>query len=371
MFSYWEQDSFFAKQDIIIIGSGFVGLWTAIALQQKFPDYKITVLEQGLLPTGASTKNAGFACFGSPSELINDAALYGEDAMWNLVDKRYTGLRKIHNTFSYTSIDYANSGGYECLLKKDYELVAEKLDWLNQGLKNITGVDKVFRFVHEKINKFGLHNLDYLVENRLEGYLQPAKLVQQLQQKAAGLGVQIFTGITVTKYENQDSVTIYTANSIRFTSDKMIVCTNAFAQKLLPSINVVPQRGQVLLTHPIENLQLNGCFHYDMGFYYFRNVGNRVLIGGARNKDFAGEATDSFGITDIIQDELKSFLKTHVLDSDFEIAQQWSGIMGFGEEKKPIVQEIEKNIFCAIRMSGMGVALAPMVAADVVALITA
>jgi gamma-glutamylputrescine oxidase len=371
MYSYWEQTSFFAKQDIIIIGSGFVGLWTAIELQQKNPHYKITIVDKGILPTGASTKNAGFGCFGSPTELINDAALYGEDVMWKLVDKRYNGLRKIHNTFSYHSIDYENCGGYECLLEKDYDKVQNKLAWLNKGLKSITGVDNVYRFCNEKIENFGLSNIDYLIENKLEGQLHPAKLVQQLQQKASELGIQIINGVNATSFQvKNSSVSITTENNINFNCDKIIICNNAFAKQLIPTLDVEPKRGQIFITNEIQHLKINGCFHFDEGFYYFRNVGKRFLIGGARNIDFENENTNVFDTTTTIQANLQSFTEKYILQNiPFKIEQQWSGIMGFGKEKQPIVEKKNDQVYVAVRMSGMGVALAPLVAEDVAKLI--
>ena len=72
--SIWEKESFYASQDVIIIGSGFVGLWSAYYLKKKDPDLKVTVIERGQIPTGASTRNAGFACFGSLSELVHAIA---------------------------------------------------------------------------------------------------------------------------------------------------------------------------------------------------------------------------------------------------------------------------------------------------------
>jgi gamma-glutamylputrescine oxidase len=370
MISYWEQQSFFAPQDVIIIGGGYMGLWSAIALKMKKPNAKITILEKGLLPTGASTKNAGFACFGSPTELIKEAQEYGEDAMWNLVAKRYHGLRKIHNTFSYTQIDYSNSGGYECLLQKDVALVQDKLDWLNKGMKDITGVEQVFKFCKEKLSTFGLSNLDSLVENYLEGSLHPAKLVQQLQQKATSLGIQIRNGIQVTQLEKQPTIKLTTDQNMQFTCNQLLICTNGFAKQLLPALDVMPKRAQVFITQPIENLALKGCFHFDEGFYYFRNVGNRLLIGGARNQDMENENTDSLNTTDTIQKALQAFTNKHILANQvFTIANQWSGTMGFGSIKQPIVQQVEENIYCAVRMSGMGVALAPMLAEDVVSLL--
>src|SRR6185312_8405304 len=70
-FSYWERTAFVDHADVIIIGSGIVGLSAALHLKRQRPDLKVTVLERGFLPSGASTKNAGFACFGSLSEQLS------------------------------------------------------------------------------------------------------------------------------------------------------------------------------------------------------------------------------------------------------------------------------------------------------------
>jgi glycine/D-amino acid oxidase-like deaminating enzyme len=70
--SYWEIKNWFSNVDFTIVGSGIVGLHTAIRLRERFPKAKIILLEKGALPQGASTKNAGFACFGSVSEIIDE-----------------------------------------------------------------------------------------------------------------------------------------------------------------------------------------------------------------------------------------------------------------------------------------------------------
>ena len=113
MISIWEKETFFAPQDIIIIGSGFVGLWSAFQLKRKQPLLRITILERGLIPTGASTRNAGFACFGSLSELVHDGHLMGTDKMLELVAMRFKGLERIQKFFKAEKIDFALTGGYE------------------------------------------------------------------------------------------------------------------------------------------------------------------------------------------------------------------------------------------------------------------
>jgi glycine/D-amino acid oxidase-like deaminating enzyme len=70
--SYWEYKTWFSNIDFTIVGSGIVGLNCALSLSRRFPKAKILILEKGILPQGASTKNAGFACFGSISEVLSD-----------------------------------------------------------------------------------------------------------------------------------------------------------------------------------------------------------------------------------------------------------------------------------------------------------
>jgi gamma-glutamylputrescine oxidase len=57
---------------------------------------------------------------------------------------------------------------------------------------------------------------------------------------------------------------------------------------------------------------------------------------------------------------LERFLREIVLPRvEYQIGLRWSGTMAIGKEKKPIVLKISDRLFCAVRMSGMGVALAP------------
>src|ERR1700749_3921800 len=97
--SVWEKESFFAPADIIIAGSGLVGLWSAFYLKKKAPSLSITIVERGLIPTGASTRNAGFACFGSLTEIAAGVTEMGEDQLLQLVEMRYKGIKKIKKTF--------------------------------------------------------------------------------------------------------------------------------------------------------------------------------------------------------------------------------------------------------------------------------
>jgi glycine/D-amino acid oxidase-like deaminating enzyme len=157
-------------------------------------------------------------------------------------------------------------------------------------------------------------------------------------------------------------VELHTSLPVQLQADKVLVCTNAFAKTLLPDLDVRPARGQILLTSPIEGLKFSGSFHFEEGYYYFRNLGSRVLLGGARNRFLKEEETYSVSTSAPVQDELERFLKETIIPgSDYTIEQRWSGTMAVGKEKKPIIKKINDHLFCAVRMSGMGVALAPQV----------
>lgn len=380
--SAWEQSTYFAPKDVVIIGCGFVGLWTALELINKYPKMQITILERGVIPSGASTRNAGFSCFGSVSELMYDIALMGEANMLETVKMRYDGLQKIQRTFDKKVIDYDQFGGYELFEKNgpyDIQQLDKDIAYLNKILAPVLKTPKkngkyvpIYSNESKKIKQLGFQAIEALAFSPLEGQLNSAKLVLALQQAVQSKGVHILFNTEVKKFKShKKGVTIHTNLEAPLETKQLLICTNGFAKQLMPGLDVVPARGQVFITEPIPNLKFKGTFHFDEGFYYFRNVGNRLLLGGARNKDFKNEKTYSLDTSPIIQKTLEEFMMKRILPKGSKkpkIELRWSGTMGMGKIKKPIIEEVQPNIFCAVRMSGMGVAIAPIIAERVVKL---
>jgi glycine/D-amino acid oxidase-like deaminating enzyme len=380
--SAWEQSTYYAPKDVVIIGCGFVGLWTAYELINKYPKMQITILERGVIPSGASTRNAGFSCFGSVSELMYDVQLMGEANMLETVKMRYDGLQKIQRTFDKKTIDYDQFGGYELFEKNgpyDIQQLDKDIAYLNKILAPVLKTPKkngkylpIYTNETKKIKQLGFQEIEALAFSPFEGQLNSAKLVLALQQAVQSKGVQILFNTEVKKFKSHKrGVTIQTNLEAPLETKQLLICTNGFTKQLMPSLDVVPARGQVFITEPIPNLKFKGTFHFDEGFYYFRNVGNRLLLGGARNKDFKNEKTYSLETSPIIQKTLEDFMMKRILPKGSKkpkIELRWSGTMGMGKIKKPIIEELQPNIFCAVRMSGMGVAIAPIVAERVVKL---
>ena len=371
--SVWEKESFFAPADIIIAGSGLVGLWSAYYLKKKAPNLHITIIERGLIPTGASTRNAGFACFGTLTELISGMQEMGEDQLLELTELRFKGLKKISKVFPDKEIGLERNGGYELIAHADNNELRSQIDNFNRLLKKITGHQKIFRLQNEKLGSFGFAGIQHLIGNALEAQLHSGKLCQALLRLVQSTGVTVLNNMEITGYEKvHGQVLLHTRQGPSLLCSQLLVATNAFARQLLPQLDVTPARGQIIVTSSIENLPFQGTFHFDQGFYYFRNLGDRVLLGGARNKAVEEETTTDMTVSETIQEELERFLREVILpDRHYTIEHRWSGIMGMGGEKMPILRAVNDHVFCAVRMSGMGVALAPVVGDKIAALMTA
>jgi len=364
--SFWEKNTWLSNVDYCIIGSGIVGLNAAIRLKNLRPEKKVLVLERGILPTGASTKNAGFACFGSLSEIAADLEKMAEDEVLALIKRRVDGLALLRETLGDKKIDYHEKGGFELFTPSQtglYEKCIRLKEKLNLALFEINGSTETYKNADSRIKEFGFDGVDHLIHNTAEGQIDTGKMMNALIKKASEAGVQILCGTEVTHWEDRSSgVDLYTNTFGSISCAKVIVATNGFAKQLLPDLDVDPGRAQVLITSPLPALPFSGCFHYDEGYYYFRDFENRILFGGGRNLDFKGETTFSHDTTEQIQSELEKLLREVILPGkSFEIEQRWAGTMGLGPVKQPIIKMVGNNIACAVRMGGMGVALGSLV----------
>jgi glycine/D-amino acid oxidase-like deaminating enzyme len=367
--SYWELKNWFTSVDYTIVGSGIVGLHAAICLREKFPDSKILVLEKGMLPQGASTKNAGFACFGSISEIIDDLKSHSEEEVMQLIQKRWNGLRLLRNRLGDATIDFKSYGGYELFLKEEdscYNECINKLPFVNELLRPLFKAD-VFAKEGDRFGFKGIY--ENLIFNPFEAQIDTGNMMQALLKLAISKDILILNQQTVTSYhENQNGVEVGLGD-FSFSTRKLLFATNGFANALTNGA-VKPARAQVLITEPIPNLNIKGTFHLDRGYYYFRNVGDRILLGGGRNLDFEAESTTEFGQTEIVQNKLEQLLKEVILPNhDFQIAHRWSGIMGIGNSKKTIVSQLSDNVYCGVRLGGMGVAIGSLIGQELADLI--
>jgi len=360
-YSYWETKHYFKTFDLIVVGSGIVGLSTAISYKTKNKKAKILILERGLIPNGASTKNAGFACFGSAGELLDDLSHMPSESVWETVNMRWQGLQLLRKRLKDKNMDFRSHGGYELFKDdKNYTTCKQNINFLNGEIKRVIGLKNCYTEIGHESTIF--RNVKGSILNAYEGQIDTALMMTNLLQLTRKNDIEVLNNITVTSMKEVNERVELVSDAGIFKAKKVVVATNGFAKSLLKIKDLNPARAQVLITKPIAGLKLKGTFHFNKGYYYFRNIDNRVLFGGGRNLDFKGETTTEQHLNKMIQEELDRLLKEMILpNTPFEIDQRWSGIMGVGKEKKPIIRKVSPNIIAAIRMGGMGIAIGSLV----------
>ncbi len=371
--SFWEKQVILEDIDFLVVGAGIVGTATAFELRKLHPSAKIVLIERGYLSTGASTKNAGFACFGSVTELLDDLQQQSESSVLETVAMRYEGLHKLRERFSDKSIDYQQNGSWDLIHEKQSNVAVNalgKIDFLNDEVFKITGEKTCFSYSNNVAEKYGFQSIIGGFHNRLEGSIDTGKLLHETTRLLGEMGIICLYGIALNTFESHADGIILQTNFGEIKTKKMAIAVNGFAQELLGMTSVQPARAQVIVTNELTNLTLDSTFHYDCGYYYFRNVGKRILLGGGRNLDVEGETTTTFEQTTGIISALTNLLKEVIIPNQpFSIDYQWSGIMGVGSEKKPIIEK-KLNYVVGVRMGGMGIAIGSKVGEDLAHLLT-
>lgn len=363
--SFWEKSAVTEGIDFLVIGGGIVGIACAISLREKHRNARIVLLERGYLSTGASTKNAGFACFGSVTELADDLEHMDATTVWDTLALRWRGLKRLQERFDPKALELNMRGSWDLIHNSQaykQQEYTDHLAYFNQEVERIIGERDCFSEDKQLSNKLGFQQIHTAYFNRLEGELNTGNLLLLSNQLLAKHGIITLHGVQVENLESHAQEVIVHTNFGEIKAAKVAITVNGFAQQLLKDNRIQPARAQVLVTCPITGFELPGTFHYDKGYYYFRGVGERILLGGGRNLDFQGETTTEFGTTEPIQSALTRLLTEVIIpDKEFRIDYQWSGIMGVGNEKKPIIERVNDRVCIGVRMGGMGVAIGSIV----------
>ena len=364
-FSFWEHHGWLKERDIVIVGAGFVGLSAAVESRKRLPDARITILESSPLNGGGSTKNAGFACFGSPSELLEDLRTLGEEKTLELVKKRYEGLESLKSSFSAEQIGYDHTGSVEMftsevsLLEKD---VLEELPRINSLLKEVFS-EEPFQVVAVDS---GLCGATSVISSTFEGIIDTAKLYRAALKKAVDAGVDILNGVKVESIYKSDGGWSLDFTHGEITTKTVLVANNSMGSTLVPGLDVAPRANRVLVTAPIEGLKFRGSCHYDRGYVYLRRIdspeGPRMLIGGGRQWG-DGESEE-------VKIRLMEFLREHVEGAqEARYEYDWLGYLGVGRDRNPIVMTVEPGIHVGVRMGGMGVAIGGVIGRELAQLV--
>lgn len=354
--SYWEREEWFRPADLMIVGAGIVGASTALFYKEIYPDHDVVIVERGSSPMGASTRNAGFSCIGSISEHLADIELTGIDTVLKRIQRRWNGLSLLKNTLGEEAIGYEHTGGYEVFYEDQlFQKCRSEIDSLNMRMEEILGEEEVYsETTYEGVPA---------ILNRLDGSINSGKMMRSLHEKISKLGVRTLWNSEVLSVE-EGSVLLKNGQELK--ANKIALTVNGFISGL-SDVNVLPARGYVFVSQPIDGLKWKGTFNYNEGYVYFRNIDNRLLLGGGRNVAKEEETTSEFGVNPSIREYLISFANEKLqLPKGWEIDLEWSGIMGVTADKEPIIREVKPGVWAAAGLSGMGIAIGMQVAKDLV-----
>jgi gamma-glutamylputrescine oxidase len=358
-FSYWEREEWLKRPDLLIVGGGIVGASLALFYKKQFPDHDVLIVDKGMAPEGASTRNAGFTCIGSLSEHLSDMAMAGEEVVLNRIERRWNGLNLLKSTLSIDELGYVHSGGYEIFTDdKLLQKCTDKLQEMNHLLKERIGIKDVYSQTEYEGYP--------AVYNHVEGSINSGRMMKSLYERIQKEGVRTWWN---THVKHIESGSVRFEGDYELESERIAVTVNGFAGSLI-DLPVKPARGYVFITKPIAGMPWQGTFNHDRGYVYFRNVGERLLLGGARNLAIEEETTERFGVNPIIREYLQRFASDVIrLPKGWQVDMEWSGIMGMTINKEPIIKEIHTGVYAAAGLSGMGIAIGMQVARELLQLI--
>ena len=366
--SFWEKEIYFRQIDYVIVGSGIVGLSTGISILEKEPKANVLIVDKESIPTGASTRNAGFACFGSLSELMDDLNQHSEESVFTLFKRRFQGIQKLLSRCG-NSIDYHPCGGYEIFHNSDY---LQYIPLVNDKIFSYTGIKDHFSTVSPStLEEQGLSSFSAAVFTPNEAYLHPMLMIQELQKRFVSMNGKLLMGCSVHSWNENDSHININLGTTEITAKALIVCINGFAKQLLPELEVHAARNQVFVLETEQQHKLQACYHYNKGYVYFRKIDSKhILIGGGRDQDIEQEYQTNFEINPKISQYLLTFAQTNILTNiTFKIKDHWGGILGLGPSKSTIIKACSPRVFAAVRMGGMGVALGSLVGEETAELV--
>lgn len=273
--------------DLLIIGAGFTGLWTALLAKEENPARDIILLEAGEAAIGASGRNGGFMDASLTHGFLNGYSRWREEISI-LYALGVQNLTEIESTIQRLGIecDYRHTGevdvATEPYMLDDFKYTIE--------LAALYGIE--FQFLDRDQIQDVVRSPIYIggLKRRDSSIVNPAQLAWGLRKACLNLGVRLYEHTPVIKLiEENNKITAHTMHA-KVHANKAALATNAFPP-LLKEIKryVVPVYDYALMTEPLTPSQREsigwhgreGLSDANNQFHYFRTTADgRILWGG-------------------------------------------------------------------------------------------
>jgi putative aminophosphonate oxidoreductase len=353
------------RADVCIVGGGFTGLWTALALKQEQPSLDVALVEGDVCGGGASGRNGGFVlslwaklealegvCGSEEAARLAraSAAAVGEIAAFCREHDIDAHVRD--DGWLWTATNAKQVGAWESTIAaaaRMGEAPFERLDPAEVARRS--GSDSHVAGVFE----------------RTAATVQPARLARGLRRVALEQGVRIFEHSPMTALERGRPPVVRTAGG-SVTAERVVIAMNAWATRLREvRRSVVVIASDVVATEPIpERLREIGwtsgmCIDDSrlLVNYYRTTLDGRVVFGqGGGALAFGGRVGDTFEGPSPRVDEVMAGMR-HIYPrlADARITHTWTGPIDRTAVGLPFFWRLDgrEDLLCGAGYSGNGV----------------
>lgn len=273
--------------DLVVIGAGFTGLWTALLEKQAHPEADIVLLEAGQVGCGASGRNGGFVAACLTHSFENGLSRWRAE-LPQLLALGHENLTAIEDTIAQYQIDcdYIRSGEIHLALE-------------GEQMEEFLALSQLAASYGEKYTVYDASQVHAMVDIPLacggiyypaNGIVNPARLAWGLRRACLALGVRLFEHTCVRDIRQQGSRLVIKTDYGEVTAQKAALATNAFPPVIKHiSRRVVPVYDYVLMTEPLTPAQREligwqgrqGLSDAANQFHYYQiTKEGRILWGG-------------------------------------------------------------------------------------------
>ncbi len=267
--------------DLVVVGGGYTGLWTALMAKQRDPDARVALLEARTIGWAASGRNGGFCEATLTHGEVNGRRRF-PDELDHLDQLGMQNLDEIEATVAELGLD--------CDFERTGAIAVAVEEYQAQELR--AGDHE--HFLDAEAMRRQVNSPTYLAgvwSKRDTAMVHPGKLARELAKACAELGVELFENSPVLEVDGgaPTAVVVRTPHGVA-TAARVALATNAFPSLLKRyRLHTVPVYDYVLMTEPLSSAQLKsigwknrqGVADMANQFHYYRlSADNRILWGG-------------------------------------------------------------------------------------------
>jgi glycine/D-amino acid oxidase-like deaminating enzyme len=273
--------------DLVVVGAGFTGLWTALQAKQADPNREVVLLEAGETAIGASGRNGGFVASSLTHSFQNGMNRWKKE-MPKLVELGHKNLDGIETAIKQFNIDcdFVRSGEIH-VATEEYQI-----NDLREEAQDSAAVGEHIQFLDSVEMRKRINSPTYLagIYDPSVALVNPARLAWGLRKACLQVGVRLFEHTQVTALEEKRDSVLLQTNYGEVEAKRIALATNAFPPLLKRlSFYVVPVYDYVLMSEPLNRSQREeidwqgreGLSDNGNQFHYYRTTEDgRILWGG-------------------------------------------------------------------------------------------